>query len=83
MFAVNGRCAALGVHNVDLRLHLFDTLAASVLNHGCEVWGPDLVGTASRTGDFAAGVAEAQLLRMVLGVNKPTSSIEYDDAGAE
>jgi hypothetical protein len=36
-----------------------------------------LVGTASRTGDFAAGVAEAQLhrplLRMVLGVNKPTS----------
>jgi hypothetical protein len=77
MFAVNGRCAALGVHNVDLRLHLFDTLAASVLSHGCEVWGPDLVGTASRTGDFAAGVAEAQLhrpmLRMVLGVNKPTS----------
>ncbi len=31
------------------------------------------MGIASRTGDFAAGVAEAQLHRMVLGVNKPTS----------
>ncbi len=43
------------LHNVDLRLHLFDTLAASVLSHGCEVWGPDLVGTASGSGSYPLG----------------------------
>jgi hypothetical protein len=71
IFAVNGRCAALGVHSVDLRLHLFDTLAVPVLSHGCEVWGPDLVGTA--TSPRAWPKPNCTDVRMVLGVNKPTS----------
>ena len=73
--AMFGKCYRLGLHNVHLQSHLFDTLALSVLSYGCEVWGPELCSDLCVKG-VCTGVAEEQVhrpfMRQALGVCKTT-----------
>jgi hypothetical protein len=40
MFAVLRRCHELGLYNVALRCHLFNSLVLPVMSYGCELWAP-------------------------------------------
>jgi hypothetical protein len=79
MFALLGQCCKTGVRNVNLQLHLFDSLVRSVLCFGCEVWGPDAAAAGCASGDFtgAGGRAEVEVhlpfLRRCLGVSRSTT----------
>ena len=44
MFALLRRCHEIDLHNVHLKLHLFDSLVKPILLYGCEVWLPALLG---------------------------------------
>jgi hypothetical protein len=72
MMAVFGRCYKMGVHNVDVQGHLFDTIVKPVLCYGCEVWGVDWVSKQCKDFDFASGKAEVDIhkpfMRQSLGV---------------
>lgn len=76
LFALYSQCHKLGMHNVDVKCHLFDSLVKSVLCYGCEVWGPDWVSKQCQKGNFGSGEAEEKLqkpfLRQTLGVCKST-----------
>lgn len=81
MMDLFGRCAKLGLHNLDTMGHLFDALVKPVLCFGCEVWGPDWIST-SRVcdrGDFASGDAEKEVhlpfMRRAMGVSTTTSVV--------
>ena len=43
MFAMIRRCYEIDLHNVHLKLHLFDSLVKPILLYGCEVWLPSLL----------------------------------------
>jgi hypothetical protein len=72
--ALRGRCELLGLHNVEMRLRLFDALVRPVLCFGCEVWGPDWVSPWVRSGNLLQGRAEVQVhvpfVRQALGMPK-------------
>ena len=85
LFAMYGRCAVLGIHNVCLQCQLFDSLVASVASYGCEVWAPDLVsGLLDKRRGLCDGVMEERLhrpfMRKVLGVCKatPVTAMMYE-----
>jgi hypothetical protein len=40
LYSMLRRCNELDIHNVYIRMHLFDSLVLPILNYGCEVWGP-------------------------------------------
>jgi hypothetical protein len=79
MHAVFSRCYAMGLHNVNLQCHLFDSLVKPVLSYGCEVWAVDWVSRMCQTGNFAAGAAEDTVhkpfLRQSMGVAKSTTTV--------
>ena len=85
MHALLCRLNALNIHNIRMRCYLFDTLVRPVLNYGCEVWGPGVLGgpvgrrsdsgASCMHGTMAAGAAAAnalqtQFLRQSLGVRQ-------------
>lgn len=43
MWAMVGRFKAMGLKDMYLKLHMFDTVVQPILCYGCEVWGPDLL----------------------------------------
>ena len=43
LFALIRRCHEIDLHNVHLKLHLFDSLVKPILFYGCEVWLPSLL----------------------------------------
>jgi hypothetical protein len=64
MHTMFGQCYKLGLRNCNVQGHLFDALVKPVLCYGCEVWGPDWVSAACRTGDFGSGIAEKEVQRV-------------------
>ena len=40
LFAMQARCAKLGIVNTQLRCKLYDAVVKPVLSDGCEVWVP-------------------------------------------
>ena len=77
MHAMFARCYKLGLHNVNLQGHLFDSLVKPVLCYGCEVWGVDWVSRMCERGAWASGRADVEVhlpfVRQSLGVNTTTS----------
>ena len=45
LYALIRRCHAIDLHNVHLKVHLFDSLVKPILLYGCEVWFPSLLAT--------------------------------------
>jgi hypothetical protein len=39
LFALIRRCHEMGLHNVAVKCHLFNSLVVPVMSYGCEVWG--------------------------------------------
>jgi len=74
-FAMIRRCYQLGIHNVALKMHLFDALVKPVVNYGCELWGP---GHLHLGNSFMGGVrgevekTHTAFLRSILGVRRST-----------
>ena len=68
------RCAELGVEAAPVHLRLFSMMVDSVLSHGAEVWGVQLVARAAASPEGAAGSAAERLqmgfLRGLLGVRQ-------------
>ena len=65
------RCYSMGIHNVHMQLHLFDSLVRPVMNYGCELWAPyamSVKGVANGGGE--AEVWHLSVLRQSLGVRK-------------
>jgi hypothetical protein len=56
-FALARRYDAMGLHNVGVKAHLFNTLVRPVINYGCEIWGPGLMAGA---GMGAQGIFSAR-----------------------
>ena len=81
MMDMFGRCAHLGLHNLDTMGHLFDALVKPVLSFGCEIWGPDWVSgkRVCDRGDFASGDAEKEVhlpfMRRAMGVSSTTAVV--------
>lgn len=77
LMAMFGRCYKMGMHNVDVQGHLFDSLVKPVLSYGCEVWAVDWLSRQCCDGfSFAAGRAETDIhkpfIRQSLGVSATT-----------
>ena len=81
-----GKCYRLKLHNANVQGHLFDSLIKPVLCYGCEVWGPDLMSAAVKSGgsNLASGAAEVEVhkpfMRQSLGVglNTPTAALMHE-----
>lgn len=86
LYGMFSRCYALGLHNVNMQCHLFDTLVRPLMCYGCEVWAVDWLADMCRSGNFASGRAEELVhkpfLRQSLGVCKSTPvAAMYHDLG--
>lgn len=77
LFSLLRRLHEINVNNVRMRCYLFDTLVKPVLNYGCEVWGPGVLGGAAGAscmhttilaGAAAANDLQTQFLRTALNV---------------
>lgn len=66
------RCYTMGIHNVALQCHLFDTLVRPVLNYGCAVWAPYIMTDKGITTVHPVEVWHRSVLRQSLGVNEST-----------
>ena len=72
-FAMLQRCNQMKLANPHIMCRLFDSLVVPVLSYGCEIWGPDVIGT--NGADLLKGEVELlhrTFLRSVLGVRKST-----------
>lgn len=74
LFLMQGRCQTLGIHNVDTRLHLLDSLVMSVLNSGCEVWCPMLLNDITILEDHQCEKWHRSALKHILGLPKSTTT---------
>jgi exonuclease III len=77
LFSLLRRLHEINVNNVHMRCHLFDTLVRPVVNYGCEVWGPGVLGgtagascmhTTIVAGAAAANDLQTQFLRKALNI---------------
>ena len=57
------KCHELGIHNVSIQANLFNTLVASRLNYGCEVWGVYHMLKQTSDGGGWGNKGEAELLQ--------------------
>jgi len=71
---VQGRCHALGIHNVEIRLHLIDALVISSLNSGCEIWGPVLLNNPQILDKHDCELWHRAILKQLVGVCKSTTT---------
>jgi len=75
MHSCRARCAELGIEAAGVQLRLFSTMVDSVLSHGAEVWGVQLVAQAAANGGSGGSAAERLQLgfmRQLLGVRQST-----------
>jgi hypothetical protein len=73
-FAMLQRCTQMKLANPHIMCRLFDSLVVPVLSYGCEIWGPDVIGTTGCM--LLKGEAEMlhrNFMRSVLGVRKSTA----------
>ena len=81
-----GKCYKLNLHNANVQGHLFDSLIKPLLCYGCEVWGPDVMSAAVKSGgsNLASGAAEVEVhkafMRQSLGVglNTPSAALMHE-----
>ena len=64
VFALQRRCAELGIKDTRLICRLFDTLVLPVLSYGCEIWAP----CASESSLGALERVHTQFLKSLIGV---------------
>lgn len=83
MYAMFRRCYELGIHNLSMQGHLFDTLVKPVMNYGCEVWAAEqLSSDKAIKGDGPAELLHFAFLRQSFGVRKSTArAIMLTEAG--
>ena len=67
-----GKWRTMEIHNVDLTLHLFDSLVRPVLNFGAEVWGPAMLKLSTITTDHACESWHRKVLKRAVGVSPST-----------
>lgn len=75
MYAVIRRCYQLGIANVGLKCHLFDTMVKPILNYGCEVWGPASMCSGNHMNHGVQDVVERlhlSFIKQSLGVRATT-----------
>ena len=71
-FAMLRRFYEMGICNIDLKCHMFDSLVKPVLNYGCEVWGPyHLKGESMGKVE----VIHMAFLKSILSVRKSTPTL--------
>ena len=77
-FAFIRRCYQMGIQNVGVKCHLFDSLVKPVIDYGCAIWGPYHVGINKFEGaDQLGAINTMQLsfLRRALGVRQSTPTL--------
>lgn len=77
MHVMKRRCRELGLHNVSVLCKLFDSLCASVMNYGCELWSVYQMCDLARAGwgeKNACEILHRTFLRSILQVRKSTPS---------
>ena len=59
MWSMVGRFKAMGVRDIYLKLHIFDTVIQPILCYGCEVWGPDLLQNRKKPQSLVSGALQS------------------------
>jgi hypothetical protein len=77
LFALIRRCHEIDLHNVHLKLHLFDSLVKPILLYGCEVWLPSLLSKRKHISDNPFFIElesmHKKFLKQCLGLRLSTS----------
>ena len=73
-FLMFRRCYSMGLHNVSIQLHLFDSLVRPILNFGCENWGPRVMNDKDVTKSHSSEKWHRSVLKQMLGVCSSTTT---------
>jgi hypothetical protein len=78
------RCYTMGLHNVSIQCHLFDSLVKPILNYGCELWAPLVMTARNITTDHDTERWHRSVLRQSLGVcSSTTTAVIMDELGRQ
>jgi hypothetical protein len=77
LYSLVRRCNQLDIHNVQIKIHLFNTLVKPILMYGCEVWGPTYLDRGNAIYRKHLDHLQLSFLRQCLGVRStsPTANI--------
>jgi hypothetical protein len=72
LYSLVRRCHQLDLHNVHIKIHLFNTLVKPILMYGCEVWGPAYLGRGNTLYRKQLDKLHLTFLRQCIGVRTST-----------
>jgi hypothetical protein len=79
MYAMIRRCHELELHNVHIKIRLFDSLVRPIVSYGCEVWGPSFMASGKCLADFGLRknleVLHKRFLKRCLGVRDSVADV--------
>jgi hypothetical protein len=84
LYSLVRRCNQLDIHNITIKIHLFNTLVKPILMYGCEVWGPAYLDRGNAIYRKNLDHLHLSFLRQCLGVRSTTPTVNiFAELGIE